>query len=112
MAILATSRRWEVTSRWAASRSPCSFQLLASMYSSSGCSMGNRRICWRYRLRPPSLEIVGNAERGMRALSGAKLQRPQSDAKYKHDCAYYKTSETELVSINLDAPGRSSLSEG
>ena len=36
-----------VTSRCAASRSPCSRQLLASIYSSCGSSMGNRRISSR-----------------------------------------------------------------
>ena len=47
MAILATRRKWEVTSLCAASRSPCSFQRLASMNSSSGCSIGNWRISCR-----------------------------------------------------------------
>ncbi len=36
-----------VTSRCAASRSPCSRQRLASMYSSSGSSIGNVRISAR-----------------------------------------------------------------
>ena len=48
-----------VTSRCAASRSPCSRQRFASIYSSSGCSMGNCRICWRYRPSPPSLATEG-----------------------------------------------------
>src|SRR5215212_2007385 len=61
MAILATSRRWLVTRRCAASRSPCSRQLLASMYSSCGSSIGNRRISSRYRERPDSAEIIGKA---------------------------------------------------
>ena len=36
-----------VTRRWAASGSSASFQALASMYSSSGSSIGNLRISWR-----------------------------------------------------------------
>src|SRR4029077_17505655 len=51
MAILATRRRWLVTSLWAAARSPCSRQRLASIYSSCGSSMGNRWISARYRVR-------------------------------------------------------------
>src|SRR5215218_6804821 len=67
MAILATRRRWEVTSLWAARSSPCSFQLLASWSSSSGVSIGNLRISCRYRERLPSgaigrtdSEAIGN----------------------------------------------------
>src|SRR5580704_9533896 len=59
MAIFATRRKWLVTSRCAASRSPCSRQRLASMYSSCASSMGNRRILWRYRLRPDSAVSIG-----------------------------------------------------
>src|SRR6187455_2950654 len=61
MAILATRRRWLVTSLCAASRSPCSRQLLASMYSCCGSNIGNRRISSRYRDRPPSAVIIGIA---------------------------------------------------
>src|ERR1700730_5486962 len=61
MAILATRRKWLVTSRWAASRSPYSRQFLASMYSSCGSSMGNRRISLIYRARPDSAVRVGKA---------------------------------------------------
>src|SRR5829696_1521492 len=61
MAILATRRRCEVTSRCAASESPCSRQRLASMYSSLGSSIGNLRISSRYRDRPPSLASTGSA---------------------------------------------------
>src|SRR6516165_644175 len=59
MAILATSRRWLVTSRCAASGSSCSFQRFASMYSCSGSSIGNLRISCRYRVRFPSEEREG-----------------------------------------------------
>src|SRR6516164_1606137 len=59
MAILATSRKWLVTSRCAASGSACSFQRLASMYSCSGSSIGNLRISWRYRVKFPSEETEG-----------------------------------------------------
>src|SRR4051794_8302471 len=61
MAILATRRKWEVTSLCAASRSPCSRQLLASMYSCCGSSIGNRRISSRYRDRPDSAVRIGSA---------------------------------------------------
>src|SRR5262245_13029430 len=61
MAILATSRKWLVTSLCAASRSPCSRQRFASMYSSSGSSIGNRRISSRYLVRPVSPERTGKA---------------------------------------------------
>src|SRR3954471_23702121 len=54
MAILATSRRWLVTSWCAASRSSCSRQRLANMYSSCGSSIGNLRISARYLERPDS----------------------------------------------------------
>jgi hypothetical protein len=55
MAILATSRKWLVTSLWAAVRSPCSRQLLASMYSSCGSNMG----------KPPDLfKITGQTAFG------------------------------------------------
>src|SRR5260370_27799594 len=57
--MLATRRRWLVTSRCAASEYSRSFQLLASMYSSSGSSIGNLRISWRYRVRFPSPERDG-----------------------------------------------------
>src|SRR5215467_13681744 len=59
MAILATRRRWLVTSLWAATRSPCSRQRLASIYSSCGSSIGNRRISSRYRDRPDSAVMIG-----------------------------------------------------
>src|SRR5215218_3868645 len=73
MAILATSRRWLVTSRCAASRSPCSRQLLASIYSSCGSSIGNRRISSRYRARPDSAVRTGKvAARAISALSTLK----------------------------------------
>src|SRR5215471_21551191 len=61
MAILATRRRWLVTRRCAASRSPCSRQLLASIYSSCGSSIGNRRISSKYRDRPVSADRIGKA---------------------------------------------------
>src|SRR5258706_7893953 len=61
MAILATRRRWLVTSRCAASVSWCSCQRLASMNSSSLASIGNLRISDRYRLRPPSGDITASA---------------------------------------------------
>src|SRR3569623_169967 len=61
MAILATSRRWLVTSRCAASGSSCSCQRLASMNSSSLASIGNLRISDRYRLRPPSGDMTARA---------------------------------------------------
>src|SRR5215831_10724818 len=61
MAILATRRRWLVTSWWAASVSPCSCQLLASMNSWSLASIGNLRISDRYRLRPPSGDMTASA---------------------------------------------------
>src|ERR1700751_724733 len=60
MAILATSRRWLVTSLCAASGSSCCCQRLASMNSSSFASMGNFRISERYRLRPPSGDITAS----------------------------------------------------
>src|SRR5208282_5988917 len=59
--ILATSRKWLVTSLWAASLSPCSRQLLASMYSSWGSNIGNRRISSRYLVRPVSPDRTGKA---------------------------------------------------
>src|SRR5262249_7143714 len=61
IAILATRRRWLVTSLCAASRSPCSRQLLASMYSSCGSNIGNRRISSKYRDRPVSADRIGKA---------------------------------------------------
>src|SRR5579863_2339186 len=61
MAILATSRKWLVTSRCAASRSPCSRQRFASMNSSCGSSIGNRLISSRYRVRPVSPDKMGKA---------------------------------------------------
>src|ERR1700722_13488643 len=61
MAILATSRKWLVTSPCAASRSPCSRQLLASMYSSCGSSIGNRLISSRFLGRPVSPDRTGKA---------------------------------------------------
>src|SRR5713101_5418079 len=61
MAILATRRRWLVTSRWAASGSSCSRHRLASMYSSSGASIGNLRISRRYLPWFPSVELLGRA---------------------------------------------------
>src|SRR4051795_8568693 len=54
MAILATSLRWLVTRACAASRSSCSRQRLANMYSSCGSSIGNLRISARYLERPDS----------------------------------------------------------
>src|SRR5579863_6978352 len=59
MAILATRRRWLVTSRRAASGSPCSFRRLANMNSSSGVRSGNLRISLKYRESPASLERAG-----------------------------------------------------
>src|SRR5262245_48428533 len=61
MAILATRRRWLVTSLCAASRSSCSRQRLASMYSSCGSSIGNLRISERYRESPDSAVRIGSA---------------------------------------------------
>src|SRR5215207_1682574 len=55
MAILATRRRWLVTSLCAASRSPCSRQRLASRYSSCRSSIGNRWISTRYGVRLDSV---------------------------------------------------------
>src|SRR5919112_1556857 len=68
MAILATRRRWLVTSRCAASESSCSFQRFASMYSSSGSSIGNLRISWRYRVRLPSPEMDGTDSVAIRVV--------------------------------------------
>src|SRR3954471_12116467 len=62
MAIFATRRRWEVTSLWAASISWLSRQRWASDSSSSGVSIGNLRISWRYRERLPSGAIFRTAE--------------------------------------------------
>src|SRR5215475_11905587 len=59
MAILATKRKWLVTSLCAATRSPCSRQRLASIYSSCGSSIGNRRISSRYRDKPDSAVMIG-----------------------------------------------------
>src|SRR6202790_5818164 len=67
MAILATSRRWLVTSLCAASRSSFSAQRLASMYSCWGSSIGNLRISARYRERPDSPLRTGNV--AVRAIS-------------------------------------------
>src|SRR6516162_7843028 len=47
MAILATRRKWLLTSLCAASWSPCSRQRLASMNSSCGSSIGTCRISSR-----------------------------------------------------------------
>src|SRR6266436_7388073 len=61
MAILVTRRRWLVTSLCAASRSPCSRQRLASMYSS-----------WRSKHREPPdfLKIMGKAGFGREDRQG------------------------------------------
>src|SRR5581483_8112419 len=61
MAILATRRKWLVTSLCAASRSLCSRQRLASMNSSCGSSIGNRLISSRYRESPVSPDKMGSA---------------------------------------------------
>src|SRR5580704_18148313 len=73
IAILATRRRWLVTRRCAACGSSCSFQRLASMYSSSGSSIGNLRISCRYRVRLPSEETDGTerAIDGLYSVMGA-----------------------------------------
>src|SRR4051795_11929447 len=75
MAILATRRRCEVTSLWAASESPCSRQRLASMNSSLGSSIGNLRISSRYRDRPPSLASTGSAADAILFSSIGSLKR-------------------------------------
>src|SRR5262249_11510236 len=74
MAILATSRKWLVTSLCAASRSPCSRQRLASMNSSCGSSIGNRRISSRYRVRPVSPDKMGSA--AVWAMTAPSIYRP------------------------------------
>src|SRR5689334_7444924 len=79
MAILATRRRWLVTSRCAASGSWCSCQRLASMNSSSLASIGNLRISDRYRLRPPSGDITASALAAM-VLSPHFLSDVRADA--------------------------------
>jgi hypothetical protein len=61
MAILATSRKWLVTSLCAELSSRCSRQRLASMNSSCGSSIGNRLISSKYRVRPVSPDKMGNA---------------------------------------------------
>src|SRR4029077_12239362 len=61
MAILATRRRWLVTSLCAEFSLPCSRQRFASMNSSCGSSIGNRLISSRYRVRPVSPDKMGNA---------------------------------------------------
>src|ERR1700744_3945376 len=77
MAILATRRRWDVTSWWAALVSPCSRQALASMNSCCGSRSGNLRISDRYRLRLPSGDKAdGRAGRlADAALMGIPLSR-------------------------------------
>src|SRR6186997_2552521 len=55
MAILATSLRWLVTSWCAASRSSCSRQRLASMYSCWGSSMGCDSAC----KKDPLFGVIG-----------------------------------------------------
>src|ERR1700692_2133092 len=67
MAILATSRRWLVTRWCAASRSSCSRQRLANMYSCWGSSIGSLRISARYRESPDSPLRTGNV--AVRAIS-------------------------------------------
>src|SRR6185312_4892291 len=62
MAIFATRRRWEVTSLCAASISSWSRHRLESESSSSGDSIGNLRISWRYRERLPSGATLITAE--------------------------------------------------
>src|SRR5260370_16594696 len=79
MGILATRRKWVVTRRWGASGSSCSRQRLASMYSSSGASIGNLRISRRYRPRFPSVEMLGRAEvvaMALRSLPRDPLRQP------------------------------------
>src|ERR1043166_3055568 len=60
MAILATRRRWLVTSWRAASESSCSRQRLASMYSCSGSRSGNFRISERYRDLGDQAQMAGD----------------------------------------------------
>src|SRR5689334_16084303 len=83
MAILATRRKWLVTSLCAALLSPCSRQRLASMNSSCGSSRGNLRISWRYRLRLPSgVRDDGRAGRlAVAALIAAPLSYADSSDK-------------------------------
>src|SRR5438132_862023 len=76
MAILATSLRWLVTSFCAASRSSCSRQRLASMYSCWGSSIGNLRISARYLDSPDSPLRTGSvAVRAMQRLASKGRQR-------------------------------------
>src|SRR5712671_6158887 len=95
MAILATRRRWLVTSRCAASRSPCSRQRLASIYSSCGSSIGNRRISSRYRPRPDSAVMIGKiADWAMTAPSSCSApeigrQRPQTASSSRSEPEIY-----------------------
>ena len=75
MAILAASRRCEVTSLCAASRSPWSTHALASMNSSSGSSIGNFRISERYRLSPCSGDGAGR-DAYVFAILSVLIERP------------------------------------
>src|SRR5215510_5314577 len=65
-------------------RSPCSRQRLASIYSSCGSSIGNRRISSRYRPRPDTAVMIGKlADWAMTAPSSCCApeigrQRPQT----------------------------------
>src|ERR1700722_13004227 len=90
MAILATRRKWLLMSRCAASLSPCSRQRLASLYSSCGSSMGNRRILLRYRVRPDSVtEAIFVLESTSHLLSGWSIDLVLHGADRQRRCLFH-----------------------
>src|ERR1700733_9127474 len=87
MAIFATRRKCEVTSLCAASISSLSRQRFERDSSSSGDSMGNLRISWRYRDRLPSGAMLRTAE-----ATGGSFRRPRLDLPgMAQDCGWNVT---------------------
>src|SRR5258708_16776104 len=93
MVFWAPGRGWLVTSLWAATRPPCARQRSASINSSCGSSIGNRRISSRYRPRPDSAVMIGN-------VAAWAMTAPSS-------CYAYEASLVQLHRKPLMPPGGS-----
>src|SRR3981081_708299 len=96
MAILATRRRWLVMSFCAASRSPCSRQRLASMYSSCGSSIGKRLISSTQPVRQDYDAKIGKA--AVRDIGQALLRLPPvTGGREDNVSGRFRRTETETV---------------
>ena len=109
MAILATRRRWEVTSLWAASISWWSRQRWESASSSSAVSIGNLRISWRYRERLPSGATLMTAE----ATAGSfRLHGGRACPIRRTRPAWFRAAPPETAAMRVRGVGITSRSLG